>query len=115
MPGRDVIRLTEPQLLPTAEGGDTMVGFAVAHLPPYVRRMPTEDLVRAFAADFLLLLENSASGHVTSGHVAGGHGGGASFSYGDLPLSTDAALGEQGGGRGVRVLFGSQQVISAEY
>ena len=56
------------------------MGFAVARLPPYVRRMPNEDLVRAFAAEFLLQLDPKADGHVADGGM----------SFTDTPDGVDA-------------------------
>ena len=102
-----VIQLTETGPLEYGDAGPSHYGYAILPLPVPDHATPA-DAFQTFAATFRLLIDPD--------------GFGASFSYGDLPdeLFTpqvdetyypsptalpSAALGEAGGGAGLRVLF----------
>ena len=98
----DAVRLNEPKPTDNNLGGDGQTGYAILAFEPPDHETPN-DLYQALSISFNLLLDED--------------GYGASFSFGDLADESpsgaavndwglpEAALGEAGGGMGLRVLF----------
>jgi hypothetical protein len=115
----DVLRLTENRPLELADGGAGPTGYATLRLPVPDHETP-EDLYQAFSASFRLLLDPDGYGasfsygdlagyrHGAAAGAAARHGATAAdgdTESGDDPYDPAEALGEAGGGSGLRVLF----------